>query len=586
MLYSSDADAQKQVNIHEIPHVSVAEQPLKWSMFSRRDTTTPSDVTTACNDPSLLLDEYKSSDSFDSIDDDETYEEMENTIVVAKSSRSISDSTIELKISANDDCTKPPNTVNTFGSSQGLASTPRSSTVRMPLPKLPFESDGSIIPQGNSKNPMLNKDISAVSSLRVSESVQKGPTILPCPNRKSNALSSTPEEKKNDEGDNYININPQTHETENYDTSDNAYEEIDSADEDYIVQSPLSPIDPENKATATAEYLQIFTAPKRGTHYYEDVDFDFSGASSNVSLPPRATALPKTHTDSPNKKDKMSSGFTANMPKTKQVMSGLHEVKRSQHEEIGADSLGDNVKVLLTPSGKTASHTHTMSAGKDVPDDAAYQLDGKQIPALQSIYDDTISLTSSVNSSSKLKHSLATMQSKPDMNSSVTIQPIYCNVSVNRKSVCPPSPIANVKMYKVKPFTPDIDQLSDTDSEVYSYDYAYHRNLRLRKHGKECDGVPPRNIIRPGYTASSDYVNITTQHDYVNFKTIENSSTVSPPRSCSTGKSSAKSGKETAVKPILKQPANVRPTLPHRNIPRQGYYLSGPSAVPPNHSSL
>jgi len=319
-------------------------------------------------------------------------------------------------------------------------------------------------------------------------------------------------------------------------------------------------------------------------------------------------------------------------------------------------ALSDNLRAspLLLLHGETVSHTHTMPADEEIPDDAAYKQIGKQIPAPELIYDtvsqkvdrsgvseliyedmisqkvdrsnaseliyedmisqkvyrssaseliyqdiislevdrsnvsklnygDTISQKNdegSINLSSRVNYSVVTPQSTPDANSSITIQPSYCNTPI---TVCPQAPSVYVKMYKVKPLIQDNDQTSDTQSEVYSFDYVYYRNLRLRKYGKECDGVPPRSIRRSGYTQSADYVNARTWCDYVNFKTLENTPIASPPRGCLTGKSGAISGKETAVKPIPKQRTNVRPALPARNIPRQKYYLSGPLAVPPNY---
>jgi len=619
LVFYSEPDAQKLVNIHEIPHVSVAEQPQKWSRFSRADSITPLDVTTASNDP---LDEYNSFDSFDS-DDDEAFEETENNTVGVKSSRSISDPIIELKNSASNYCTKPLSTSNS-DSSQDFVLTPQSRplTVLMPLPKLPFESDGSIIPQGMpnyedrprlSQSTVINDSIS-----RVSEPEQKSPTTLPRPNQKLFALSSTPNEKRNHRGDTYVNVIAQTHETEIY---DDAYEVIDFTSEDYV-NSPLSPsVDFEKKKTgkdATIEELKVSSTPKRNSlaniaetvattqkdydstaipntsspkgitqslskavqykcsqHYYEDIDFDFSGDDSKV-LPPCATAV-QTCTESTEKSSTSVSIATKPKPKA---------------------------SLPLCTHGKTISHTHTMPADKVIPDDAAYKPNGKQIPASELIYDDTIPQKverssvseliyddtilqkvdeGSVNLSSEVNHRVVTPQSTSDANSSITIQPIYCNTPINRKSVRSQATSVYVKMYKVKPLAWDDDQTSDSQAEVYSYDYTYHRNLRLRKYGKECDGVPPRNIRRYGYTESADYVNADTQCDYVNFKALENTPIASPPRGSSTSKSGAISEKETAMKPIPKRRTNVRPALPPRNIPRERYYLSGPIAVPPNY---
>jgi len=255
------------VDIHKIPHVSVAEQPQKWSMFSRADSITPSDVTTASNDP---LDEYNSFDSFDSTDD-EAFEETENNTVGIKYSRSISDPTIELKNSASNYCTNPPSATSNSDSSQDFVLTPQSRplTVHMPLPKLPFESDGSILPQGMpnyEERPKLTQNIVQNYSIsRISDSEQKGPTTLPRPNQKLFALSPTPNEERNHRGDTYENVIAQTHETEIY---DDAYEVIDFTDEDYV-NLPLSfSADFEKKMTekdATIEELKVSSTPKRNS---------------------------------------------------------------------------------------------------------------------------------------------------------------------------------------------------------------------------------------------------------------------------------------------------------------------------------
>jgi len=579
LLYSRDDDGPKQLNIHEVPHVSVAEQPERWSIFSRKESITPSDVTIASDDPSL--DDYDSTDTFDSTDDDEAYEEMEGNTL--KSSRSISDSTIELK--NFEDYTKPPSAASNFGSSEGLALIPRSATVRMPLPKLPFESDGNISKSDKRCLPQNTKDFIS----EIAESVQKSPTTLPRSNKKMFALSQTPKQKINDKGDNYVNTIAQTHKNEASDNDtyemidsadDDTYEMIDSAYEDHV-NSPLSlSVDFEKNPTgkdATIEELKTVSTQNKNssgdvTEIMATLQKDFNDFTSN----------PNTSSSK-----KSSSVPLATKPKPKQVV-------KQPHNNFDVNFMGDNLKVsLLRSHGEAAS----LLADQEVP---AYKPDGIQNPAIydtisqkvdrnspsELIYDDTISqkvYKGSVNLSSKINYSVVTPQSIPDAiaSSSVTTQPIYCNTRVNRKPVSPRPPSIYVKMYRVKPLAqPGSDQTSDTQSEVFSYDYAYHRNLKLRKCGMECNGVPPRNIRRSGYLESVDYVNTYTQCDYVNFDVLKKTLIVSPPRGCFTDKLS---DKKTTRKPIPKQRADVRPALPPRNIPRQGHYLSGPLAVPPNY---
>jgi len=185
---------------------------------------------------------------------------------------------------------------------------------------------------------------------------------------------------------------------------------------------------------------------------------------------------------------------------------------------------------------------------------------------------DTVVQNFQIRNSSKVKCDESLSQSKLYVNNSVTVQPIYCNLPANKKPLSSQTS-SYVKMYKVMPLVSDgNDQLLD---EVYAYDYIYHRNLMLRKSGKDCSGIPPRNISRSSYTPSSaDYVNINTEQDYVNFKVVKSHLMVHPPR---TKDGAAQKDK---VKPVPRPRANYRPVYPARDIPRLGYFLSGPLAKP------
>ena len=107
------------------------------------------------------------------------------------------------------------------------------------------------------------------------------------------------------------------------------------------------------------------------------------------------------------------------------------------------------------------------------------------------------------------------------------------------------------------------------DSHVYTYDYVHHSFVQMCKHRKRCTGVPPRTVKRTGYQPSTYAgVNSIKEHKpYVNFEIIENHSIILPPR-------------RNHRKPTPKRCANCKPPMPSRNIPRQGCYLSAPSALP------
>ena len=107
------------------------------------------------------------------------------------------------------------------------------------------------------------------------------------------------------------------------------------------------------------------------------------------------------------------------------------------------------------------------------------------------------------------------------------------------------------------------------DSHVYTYNYVHHSFVQMSKHRKRCTGVPPRTVKRTGYQPSTHVsVNSIKEHkSYVNFEIIENHNITLPPR-------------KNHRKPTPKQPANCKPPMPSRNIPRQGCYLSAPSALP------
>ena len=162
--------------------------------------------------------------------------------------------------------------------------------------------------------------------------------------------------------------------------------------------------------------------------------------------------------------------------------------------------------------------------------------------------------------------------------------PIYHNVPVKKKPLNSKISSSYVVMYKVTSSVPcGQDQESATESEVYTYDYTYHRNLMLLKSGKDCSGAPPRDVRRPGYTPPS------TDHDYVNVNMLQNypvtnaeqrHSSVSyscPPRTYS---NEIRGSPKTGLQPVPMPRANYRPLYPARNQPRPGYFLSAPKAKP------
>ena len=107
------------------------------------------------------------------------------------------------------------------------------------------------------------------------------------------------------------------------------------------------------------------------------------------------------------------------------------------------------------------------------------------------------------------------------------------------------------------------------DSHIYTYDYVHHSFVQMCKRRKRCTGVPPRTVKRTGYQPSTcaSVTSIKEHKPYVNFEIIENHNITLPPR-------------KNHRKPTPKRRANCKPPMPSRNIPRQGCYLSAPSALP------
>jgi len=535
----------EQVNIDEIPHISLADQPQKWPLYLRGDS---SEVTaTTSNNPSLLLEDYDSDDSFDNSDDyEESPEEMKenNKLVVEKYSRSISDSKINI---SNNNSTI---TQVAFGSVQDIASAPRSATVSMPLPKLPFESVDSNAPDKNLNKQKLFQNMPSSNTVtQVSQQVKQGPKAPPCPIKNPWTLSPSPEVNTHGKS---VSIIKQISETEGFEAPDDTYDEINPADENYI-EPLLSPNSADSKTGRDIIAKEESKIVSRSQKYScGNVVETVATIQKQKDCPAASTSLIYSKENVPN--------LPPQVTKYKLATHYYEDV------EFKAE---DNSKVSSPPHVTVEPKMHRKSADEEIKPSSVSVISKlkSKVSATGLIYDDTISST---DSPSKASHENV-VASLDGANGGITTQPIYGNTPASRKS-------EYVKMYRVKPLRPDDDQASDSGSEVHAYDYVYHLGLKLRRHGKDFDGVPPRNIRRPAYTESPHYVNLDTQPDYVNFKT-EKCSTVLPPRAGSTYRSTVM---KSASKPIPKQRANVAPAVPARNIPRQGYYLSGAPAIPSN----
>ena len=107
------------------------------------------------------------------------------------------------------------------------------------------------------------------------------------------------------------------------------------------------------------------------------------------------------------------------------------------------------------------------------------------------------------------------------------------------------------------------------DSHIYAYDYLHHSFVQICKRRRRCTGVPPRGIRRIGYEPLIyETINPIKGHKtYVNFRFTENNTISLPPR-------------KNHKTPTAKQRTIHKSSMPPRNIPRPGCYLSAPSAVP------
>ena len=107
----------------------------------------------------------------------------------------------------------------------------------------------------------------------------------------------------------------------------------------------------------------------------------------------------------------------------------------------------------------------------------------------------------------------------------------------------------------------------------YAYDYVYHPYIQMFKRKLRQNGVPPRRVKREGYTplASVDTSSIEMHVSYVNIKRLKDTTLFLPPR-----------GIDIPGVPTVspEEHSHLEAVVLPRNLPRNGCYLSAPSAVP------
>ena len=408
-----------------------------------------------------------------------------------------------------------------------LTMRPTSTRASIPLPKLPFESVDNEDRQLGHKN--------------------KNRKHL----QRNNEASPTSTED-------YVKTEHSKVPDKDSDSSD-AYEKIDFGyrDEESEVTSPSSSL---SNGTSTAV---------NGTIVTNNASIDLSQNVSNKPVSPTAD------TDKQEDSAVIPSDSTVMLPSPKAAEedSGIKEDK-TEEDVNGMDSKVTEYSTSLVPVDSKKNEPFTISSEHNSVQNYDHIIPNDDAVPSQPTYDDTVvSKFQKRNSASYLSKLNSLSQSKLCANNSVTVS---SHVPVTKKPLQHQMSSSYVKMYRVVPSVPDDnDQLSDTEPEVYSYDYIYHKDLMLRKSGRDCSGTPPRSIQRSNYNPSSaDYVNISTKQDYVNFMVIENHSMVCPPRACSTKNGAAQ------VKPVPKQRVNYQPLYPARDNPRPRCYLNGPLAKP------
>ena len=108
----------------------------------------------------------------------------------------------------------------------------------------------------------------------------------------------------------------------------------------------------------------------------------------------------------------------------------------------------------------------------------------------------------------------------------------------------------------------------------YAYDYVYYPYIEMFRRKLRQSGVPPRRVKREGYTALAS-VNTNTEEKhviYVNIKRSQDTTLFLPPR-----------GNDALGIPTVspeEQHSHLEAVVPPRNLPRNGCYLSAPSAIP------
>ena len=107
----------------------------------------------------------------------------------------------------------------------------------------------------------------------------------------------------------------------------------------------------------------------------------------------------------------------------------------------------------------------------------------------------------------------------------------------------------------------------------YAYDYVYHPYIQMFKRKLRQNGVPPRRVKREGYTplASVGTSSIEMHVSYVNIKRLKDTTLLLPPR-----------GIDIPGVPTVspEEHSHLEAVVLPRNLPRNGCYLSAPSAVP------
>ena len=560
LIFSSNV-IHDEVNIDEVPHISMATQLRNSSMFSPGDYDYPPDAI-ATNRKSFVSAYYDDSDdSFDSGGDDSCDSKVKNTLygstrssiasvdkerqpLVMKRSLSFSgQDTAPIQPFPHSTGTLPklPKKTTTYVPEIGQSiyiSRPTPTRASKPLPKLPFESVGNGDRQLGHKN-------------KNRKHLQRNNESLP---------TST---------EDYVN-------TEH--SEDSLYKNMQ--DEDSDSSDPYKKIDfgyrdEESEETSPSSFLPNGTSTAvNGTIVTNNASIDLSQNVLNKPVSPTTADTAEQEGSAV-----VPSGSAVMLPSPK-AAEGDSDIKYKTEEDVnGIDSKVTEYSTSLVPVDSKKNEPLTISSEHNSAQNSDHTIPNDDAIPSEPTYDDTVvwkfQKRNSGNYLSKLKHNSSLSQSKLCANNSVTVS---SHVPVTKKPLQHQMSSSYVKMYRVAPSIPDDnDQLSDTESEVYSYDYLYHKDLMLRKSGRDCNGTPPRNIQRSNYNPSlADYVNISTQQDYVNFKVIESHSMVCPPRACST-----KNGTGAAqVKPKPKQRANYRPLYPARDNPRPGYFLSGPLAKP------